>query len=50
MIGLAYNANFYQSEVRRLTAALTESVDLAQRASLQHQLASARVHLAGLSK
>jgi hypothetical protein len=50
MIGLNYNANFYQHEVRRLTSALTESTDVQTRASLQHQLASARKHLEGLTK
>ena len=47
MIGLNYNANFYQSEVRRLTSALT-SATAQDRASLQHQLSSAQSHLATL--
>lgn len=47
MLGLNYNANFFQHEVRRLTSALT-SATTQDRASLQHQLSSAKAHLATL--
>jgi hypothetical protein len=43
-----YSADFYREEITRLTALLNESVTDAVRVSYQHQLASARAHLADL--
>jgi hypothetical protein len=49
MTGISYNANFFQSEVRRLTSAVLHA-GAETRASLQHQLDSAKSHLASLSR
>ena len=46
MIGLTYNANFFKSEVERLTLLLTQAVGPENRVQLQRELAAARAHLA----
>ena len=50
MRGISYNADYFKAEVERLTLALTQSVSTSGRAQLQRELASAREHLAELSK
>jgi hypothetical protein len=48
MRGISYNADFYRAEAERLTLALTQSLSSEGRVQLQHELASAREHLAEL--
>ncbi len=50
MRGISYTAEFYRGEVERLTLALTQSLSSEGRVQLQRELASAREHLAELTK
>ena len=50
MRGIKYTAQFYRSEVERLTLELTQSLSPEGRVQLQRELASAREHLADLEK
>jgi hypothetical protein len=46
MRGAPYTREFYEGEIERLTLRLTQPVSDTERVELQHQLASARQHLA----
>jgi len=48
MIGVKYNAQFWKTEIANLSLWLTQPVSPEYRVTLQHQLASARAHLADL--
>ena len=48
MRGPVYTATFFRSEIERLTLLLTQGISPEQRVQYQHELASARSHLAEL--
>jgi hypothetical protein len=50
MIGFVYDADFFRSEIERLSLMLTQPVSIDTRLQLHRELDSAREHLADLEK